>query len=89
MVSRCQIHIYMNFLNWKGLLVEPNKNRYIKCKENRPNSIVENVALVSSEYQKEFIRGSFEGDTNSMTARVIDFRQEVFNKIILKKFYFT
>ncbi len=84
-VSMSNTYLYEFFLNWKGLLVEPNKNRYIKCKENRPNSIVENVALVSSEYQKEFIRGSFEGDTNSMTARVIDFRQEVFNKNYFKE----
>ena len=84
-ISMSNTYMYEFFMDWKGLLVEPNENRYNKCKENRPNSIVENVALVSSDYQKDYIRGSFDGDTNSMTARVIDFRQEVFNKNYFKE----
>lgn len=46
-------------LNWKGLLVEPSNINYIKCKQNRPNCIVENYALVSMEYGKNHISGNF------------------------------
>ena len=34
-------------LNWRGILIEPHFNQYIKCVKNRPNSIVVNAALVS------------------------------------------
>jgi FkbM family methyltransferase len=34
-------------LNWRGILIEPDFNQYIKCVKNRPNSIVVNAALVS------------------------------------------
>lgn len=84
-ISMSNTYMYEFFMDWTGLLVEPNEHRFNKCKENRPNSIVENLALVSSDYQKDYIRGSFDGDTNSMTARVIDFRQEVFNKNYFKE----
>ena len=84
-VSLSNTYLYEFYMDWKGLLVEPNKDRYLKCLKNRPNSISENAALVSSDYQKEYIRGSFDGDTNSLTARVIDLRQEVFNKNYFKE----
>jgi FkbM family methyltransferase len=34
-------------LNWRGILIEPDFNQYIKCVKNRPNTIVVNAALVS------------------------------------------
>lgn len=51
-------------LNWTGLLVEPNKHFYDNCKKNRTNSIVENYALVSNNYNKQYINGNF-NDTAS------------------------
>lgn len=45
--------------NWTGLLVEPGVENYKKCVANRPNSIVENYALVSSEYKENTIKGNF------------------------------
>jgi FkbM family methyltransferase len=50
---------YERNLEWKGLLVEPNKSLYEQCKLNRPNSIVENYALVSKNYKKSTILGNF------------------------------
>lgn len=46
-------------LGWKGLLVEPNYFLSEECKKNRPNSIVENYALVSKNYDKNTVRGDF------------------------------
>jgi len=74
-------------LNWTGLLVEPNHFKYKECIENRVNSICENFALVSSDFENDVIRGSFSGPSNSLTGRVIDRKTEVFNKNILKEFY--
>ena len=44
-------------LGWTGLLIEPSKNLYEKCKENR-NSICEHYGLVSNEYSENTISGS-------------------------------
>lgn len=44
---------------WKGLLVEPGLENYKKCLVNRPNSIVENYALVSPNYKENTIKGNF------------------------------
>tara|TARA_B100000965_G_scaffold406453_1_gene445481 strand:- start:2664 stop:3323 length:660 start_codon:yes stop_codon:yes gene_type:complete len=74
-------------LNWTGLLVEPNSFKFKECIQNRPNSICENYALVSSEYKNSTIKGSFSGPTNSLTGRVIDKKSEVFNRNILKEFF--
>ena len=35
---------------WRGILIEPVRDLYYKCKQNRPNSICINAALVSSDY---------------------------------------
>jgi FkbM family methyltransferase len=60
-------------LNWTGLLVEPNKHFYNNCKKNRTNSIVENYALVSNNYNKQYINGNF-NDTvsNGLMCMVTD-----------------
>ena len=60
-------------LNWTGLLVEPNKHFYNKCKNNRTNSIVENYALVSNNYNKQYINGNFNDTTsNGLICMVTD-----------------
>ncbi len=74
-------------LSWTGMLIEPNTFKYRECIENRENSICENFALVSSDFENDVIRGSFSGPYNSLTARVIDRKTEVFNKNILKEFF--
>lgn len=46
---------------WTGLLIEPSHNMYLKCVQNRRNSIVENYACVSSDYCSDTIVGDFDG----------------------------
>jgi len=46
---------------WTGLLVEPSSSVFAACVRNRPNSIVENYALVSNEYAFPTITGDFDG----------------------------
>jgi hypothetical protein len=46
-------------LNWRGILIEPDFNQYIKCVKNRPNSIVVNAALVSGGVVKKIIKFCF------------------------------
>jgi FkbM family methyltransferase len=46
-------------LGWKGLLVEPNYILCEECKKNRINSICENYALVSDNYNQDTISGNF------------------------------
>jgi FkbM family methyltransferase len=60
--------------DWKGLLIEPIFNKYLDCKKNRKNSIVENYALVGKNYNKKTIRGNFDenGYAESLTACVCD-----------------
>lgn len=43
-------------LNWKGVLIEPNKDNYLKCKLNRSEAnTFFNNACVSFEYKKDFV----------------------------------
>lgn len=60
--------------NWRGLLVEPNPHKYKECVINRPNSIVENYALVNDAYDKDTIQGDFNHQdvNNSLMALVSD-----------------
>lgn len=50
---------YEQKYNWNGLLIEPNIHNYEACKLNRPKCIIEHCALVSFNYDKEFIEGNF------------------------------
>jgi FkbM family methyltransferase len=43
-------------LFWNGLLVEPNKIMYEECLKNRPNCLVENVALVDNSFDKKTVQ---------------------------------
>jgi FkbM family methyltransferase len=51
--------------NWRGILIEPNLENYILCKQNRPNSICFNYACVSNEYTETFIEGDFNLPSNN------------------------
>lgn len=47
---------YEKFLNWEGILIEPNKEKYNQLKKNRnKNNIFINKALVSKFYQNKYI----------------------------------
>jgi FkbM family methyltransferase len=49
---------------WRGLLIEPNKQRFAECKTNRSDwNIFENCALVSFDHQGPTIQGNF-AETN-------------------------
>ena len=60
---------------WRGLLVEPNPNLIESCKSNRPNSIVEHGALVSFNYELNYIDWSqgpgLDGNADSLCAMTI------------------
>jgi FkbM family methyltransferase len=43
------------FMGWKGLLIEAIPTLAEECRQNRPRCIVENVALVSSDYSEETV----------------------------------
>jgi hypothetical protein len=53
------------FRGWKGLLIEPSKEKYKQCCKNRPNSIVKNYACVDNSYQLDHILGDFTGSLMS------------------------
>ena len=46
---------FEKYMEWTGILVEPIKELAAQCGINRPRCIVENCALVSLEYEMEFI----------------------------------
>jgi FkbM family methyltransferase len=73
-ISQSNTALYEFEYGWKGLLVEPNFKKYLECKAHRKNSIVENCALVSHNYDKKTITGNFNhtGYTESLTAMVYD-----------------
>ena len=59
-------------LGWHGLLVEPNRKRCEEAKKYRPNSIVENYAVVSSDHPTDTLLGYFEEDTHTLEAYAIE-----------------
>lgn len=73
-ISQSNTFLYERNLDWHGLLIEPNPKKCLQCKNNRPNSIVENFALVSHSYVNDFIEGNFDHDTyeDSLMAMVFD-----------------
>lgn len=58
-ISQSNTYYYERNMGWIGLLVEPNPIKCSQCKINRPNSIVENYALVSSNFKNKTISGDF------------------------------
>tara|TARA_R110002096_G_scaffold11890_3_gene43350 strand:- start:286 stop:933 length:648 start_codon:yes stop_codon:yes gene_type:complete len=73
-LSQSNTALYEFDLSWRGLLIEPNK---IKCEQaiaSRPNSIVENYALVSTSYKEKTTKGDFSetGYGESLCAMICD-----------------
>ena len=54
-ISQSNTLLYEKKYGWKGLLVEPIPELALRCRVNRTNSIVENVALVSSTFRNKII----------------------------------
>jgi FkbM family methyltransferase len=73
-ISQSNTFLYEKKYGWSGLLIEPNPSKCLQCKDNRPNSIVENYALVSSNYKNDYIEGDFghTGYADSLMAMVLD-----------------
>jgi FkbM family methyltransferase len=56
------------YKNWKGILIEPSEIKINQCKNNRNNkNIFLNCALVSNDYQNEFIEGDFNYSDNGQS----------------------
>lgn len=53
--SQSNTRYFEMYKGWRGLLVEPIPDLYRRCRQNRPKSIVENYALVSSDYSEKTI----------------------------------
>ena len=51
--------------NWNGILIEPSKNAYEQCINNRTKCHVVNYCCVSDEYHYNKINGDFNGVTMS------------------------
>jgi FkbM family methyltransferase len=47
---------FERFRGWKGLLIEPIPEKAERCRKNRPNSIVEQCALVPCDYPQTTIQ---------------------------------
>lgn len=77
-ISQSNTLLFEKEFGWNGLLIEPNTHMYNLCKLNRPNSIVENCALVSCNYVKDSIEGDFchTDYTNSLMSMVLDYGDE-------------
>lgn len=73
-ISQSNTALYEFEYGWRGLLIEPNFKKYLQCKLFRKNSIVENYALVSFNYNKKDITGNFDqtGYAESLTSMVYD-----------------
>lgn len=73
-ISQSNTALYEFEYGWTGLLIEPNFQKYLECKRNRKQSIVENYALVSHNYKMNTISGNFNqtGYVESLTSLVYD-----------------
>ena len=54
-LSQSNTLYFERYKNWRGILIEPIPELAMQCKENRPNCIVENCALVSFDYTETFV----------------------------------
>ena len=46
---------FERFRNWRGVLIEPSPNEFLKCRNNRPNSDVFCYACVPFDYADAFL----------------------------------
>lgn len=58
-ITQSNTYFFELYRKWKGLLIEPSKNAFELCCENRPNSIVVNCCCVSNTYNDTIISGDF------------------------------
>jgi FkbM family methyltransferase len=61
-IKQSTTDIYEKTMNWTGILIEPS-DWFKDLKNNRPNSIHFNCALVSYDWNKSVIKGSFNGNS--------------------------
>lgn len=57
--SQSNTMYFERYLGWRGLLIEPIPELAIKCRTNRPNSIVEECALVSREETRDAVEMTY------------------------------
>jgi FkbM family methyltransferase len=57
-VFHSNTYVLEKYFGWNGILVEPSKNQFEKCKQNRSSHIY-NKALVSFDYNEPYIFGDF------------------------------
>ena len=88
-IDQSNTYLFEREFGWKGLLIEPNSIKFNECKNNRPNSIVENCALVSENYKDDFIKGNFNEikDGESLMAMIVDDGDWVDNDLTIRKSY--
>jgi len=53
------------YRGWKGILIEPSREKYEQCCTNRINSIVQNYACVDNNYPEDHVLGDFNGNLMS------------------------
>lgn len=46
---------FERFRNWRGILIEPSPNEFLKCRKNRPDSHVFCCACVPFDYTRKFL----------------------------------
>jgi len=54
--------------NWSGILIEPSNVAFNKLRQNRPNNILVNACMVSSDFTEKTIKGDF--NSGSLMASV-------------------
>uniref|UniRef100_A0A6C0K204 Methyltransferase FkbM domain-containing protein n=1 Tax=viral metagenome TaxID=1070528 RepID=A0A6C0K204_9ZZZZ len=64
-VTQSNTAFFEFYRGWKGLLIEPSREKYEECCANRPNSIVQNYACVDNSYNADHILGDFTGSLMS------------------------
>lgn len=79
-VSQSNTLLLEQKLNWSGLLIEPGLDNFNKCKHIRPKCIVENYALVSSEYTESTIEGNFNNPSHNGLMNSINGYPSYFNE---------
>jgi FkbM family methyltransferase len=53
--SQSNTYYFERFRGWTGILIEGIPELYEECRKNRPNSLVFNYALVSSDYDGQYV----------------------------------
>lgn len=54
-IDQSNTYYFEKYMDWRGLLVEAIPDLADRCRTNRPNSIVENAALVPFGYEQTYV----------------------------------